>query len=256
MKKVLKIEVDCAVCAGKIQEAVGKVEGVNSCTVNFMTQKMIIDIDDDKFDDVYKKAIKINPDNKWTAIVCQAQGAIYHQIKENYEAAMACYEMARVLDPQNPDIYYSMAEIYEDMGYVEDAIENYCLSLKIKETTKGYRALGILLWEEDKNEEAILAFEKCLALDNTDAEGYNNLGTALLDGTGDMDRATKCFKEAIKLNPNDATAYYNLGRVYQIMQMETKAAENFQMAINLNKLTNVMDGEEIENRLMSLFKAS
>ena len=59
MKKVLKIEVDCAICAGKIQEAVGKVEGVNFVTVNFMTQKMIIDIDDDKFDEVYKKAIKI-----------------------------------------------------------------------------------------------------------------------------------------------------------------------------------------------------
>ena len=204
----------------------------------------------------YKKAIKINPDNKWTAIVCQAQGAIYHQIKENYEAAMTSYEMARVLDPENSDIYYSMAEIYEDMGYVEDAIENYCISLKIKETPKGYRALGILLWEEDKNDEAIVAFEKCLALDNTDAEAYNNLGTALLDGVGDIDRATKCFKEAIKLNPNDATAYYNLGRVYQIMQMSSKAAENFQMAINLNKLTNVMDGEEIENRLMSLFKTN
>ena len=59
MKKVLKIEVDCAVCANKIQEAVGKVEGVNSVTVNFMTQKMIIDIDDNKFDEVFKKAMKV-----------------------------------------------------------------------------------------------------------------------------------------------------------------------------------------------------
>ena len=59
MKKVLKIEVDCAVCANKIQEAVRKVEGVNSVTVNFMTQKMIIDIDDNQFDEVFKKAIKV-----------------------------------------------------------------------------------------------------------------------------------------------------------------------------------------------------
>ncbi|MCR4881139.1 MAG: tetratricopeptide repeat protein [bacterium] len=204
----------------------------------------------------YKKAIKINPDNKWTSIVCQAQGAIYHQIKANYEAAMTSYEMASMLDPDNADCYYSMAEVYEDMGYVEDAIEYYCKSLKMKESAKGYRSLGILLWEEDKIDESILAFEKCLYLDNTDAEAHNNLGIALLDGTGDIDRATKCFKEAIRLNPNDATAYYNLGRVYQIMLMPTKAAENFQMAINLNKLTNVMDEEEIESRLMSLFNAN
>ena len=59
MKKAYKIEVDCAVCAGKIQEAISKVEGVNSVTVNFMTQKMIIDINDDVFDEVFKKAIKV-----------------------------------------------------------------------------------------------------------------------------------------------------------------------------------------------------
>ena len=59
MKKVLKIEVDCAVCANKIQDALSKLEGINSVTVNFMTQKMIIDIDDHQFDEVYKKAMKL-----------------------------------------------------------------------------------------------------------------------------------------------------------------------------------------------------
>ena len=66
MKKVLKIEVDCAVCANKIQDALAKLDGVNSVTVNFMTQKMIIDIDDDRFDEVFNKemktAKKIEPD--------------------------------------------------------------------------------------------------------------------------------------------------------------------------------------------------
>ena len=59
MKKVFKIEVDCAVCANKIQDALSKLEGVNNVTVNFMTQKMIIDINDDNFDEVFKKAIKL-----------------------------------------------------------------------------------------------------------------------------------------------------------------------------------------------------
>ena len=59
MKKAYKIEVDCAVCANKIQDAIAKVNGVNSVTVNFMTQKMILDIDDDKFDAVYKEAMKV-----------------------------------------------------------------------------------------------------------------------------------------------------------------------------------------------------
>lgn len=43
MKKTYKIEVDCANCARKIEEAAGKVEGVAAATVSFMTQKMSVE---------------------------------------------------------------------------------------------------------------------------------------------------------------------------------------------------------------------
>lgn len=66
MKKVFKIEVDCAVCAQKIEDGIKKIEGVNGAQVNFLTQKMILDINDDKFDSVYKTVLKtakkIEPD--------------------------------------------------------------------------------------------------------------------------------------------------------------------------------------------------
>ena len=42
MKKTYKIEVDCANCADKMECAAAKVSGVDSVTVNFMTQKMIV----------------------------------------------------------------------------------------------------------------------------------------------------------------------------------------------------------------------
>ena len=43
MKKTYKIEVDCANCANLMEEAAHKTEGVASATVNFMTQKMIVE---------------------------------------------------------------------------------------------------------------------------------------------------------------------------------------------------------------------
>ena len=43
MKKTYKIDVDCANCANKMEEAARKTEGVQSCTVNFMTPKMIVE---------------------------------------------------------------------------------------------------------------------------------------------------------------------------------------------------------------------
>ena len=201
----------------------------------------------------YKKAIKLNPDNKWTSIVCQAQGSIYQQIKGNYEAAITSFEMAILLDKDNYDAYQSLGDIYQDMGDMETAIEYYCKALKIKENPRSYRALGIAFWENDDIDEAIIAFEKCLCLDETNYEAYDNLGTALLDGSGDVDRAMTCFKTALSINHNDALAYFNLGKIYQILQMNTKAAENYQMALDLNRITEIMDSSEIEKRLYSIF---
>lgn len=46
MKKTYKIEVDCANCANKMEDAAKKTVGVKNATVNFMTQKMIVEFDD------------------------------------------------------------------------------------------------------------------------------------------------------------------------------------------------------------------
>lgn len=43
MKKIYNIEVDCANCAAKMEEAVKKTEGVVNATVNFMTLKMTVE---------------------------------------------------------------------------------------------------------------------------------------------------------------------------------------------------------------------
>ena len=42
MKKTYRIEVDCANCANKMEDAARRVSGVQDVTVNFMTQKMIV----------------------------------------------------------------------------------------------------------------------------------------------------------------------------------------------------------------------
>ncbi|MEE1187192.1 MAG: heavy metal-associated domain-containing protein [Acutalibacteraceae bacterium] len=46
MEKIYKIEVDCINCANKMEKAANKTEGVKNATVNFMTQKMIVEFED------------------------------------------------------------------------------------------------------------------------------------------------------------------------------------------------------------------
>lgn len=67
MKKVYKMtDLDCANCAAKMEEAIRKIDGVNSASVSFITQKLTIDAEDEKFEQVIKKAAaavkKIEPD--------------------------------------------------------------------------------------------------------------------------------------------------------------------------------------------------
>ena len=47
MKKTYKIEVDCAACALKMEDATKKVDGVMDATVSFMTQKMKVEFAED-----------------------------------------------------------------------------------------------------------------------------------------------------------------------------------------------------------------
>lgn len=46
MKKTYKIEVDCANCANKMEDAAKKTVGIKDAVVNFMTQKMIVEFED------------------------------------------------------------------------------------------------------------------------------------------------------------------------------------------------------------------
>ena len=61
MKKVYEVEdLDCAHCASKIEEAISKIDGVNSASVSYIMQKMTLDIDDDRFDEVLKAVVKVS----------------------------------------------------------------------------------------------------------------------------------------------------------------------------------------------------
>lgn len=67
MKKTYKIEVDCANCANLMEAATRKIEGVQNATVNFMTQKMIVEFEEGKeiavvMADVLKACKKVEPD--------------------------------------------------------------------------------------------------------------------------------------------------------------------------------------------------
>ena len=69
MKKKFKIEnLECANCAAKMEALIKKIPGVNDAAMSFMMQKLTIDADENRFDEILAEAqkvcSKIEPDCK------------------------------------------------------------------------------------------------------------------------------------------------------------------------------------------------
>jgi copper chaperone CopZ len=67
MKKRFNLtDLDCANCAAKMEDAIRKLPGVHSATVSFMTQKLTIEADDARFEEIMDEVAavcrKVEPD--------------------------------------------------------------------------------------------------------------------------------------------------------------------------------------------------
>lgn len=72
MKKVVKIiNIDCANCAAELEHAISKIDGVIEVSINFMAEKMVIDIDEENYQDV---VVKINKVKKKVEPDCEIIG--------------------------------------------------------------------------------------------------------------------------------------------------------------------------------------
>jgi copper chaperone CopZ len=62
MKKTYRLkDLDCANCAAKMENRISKINGVTAASISFMTQKLTLEAQDDRFEDILaevKKAVK------------------------------------------------------------------------------------------------------------------------------------------------------------------------------------------------------
>ncbi len=203
----------------------------------------------------YQKAIKLNPDSEWTSIVCHALGAIYAEIKENYQAAEATFNAGMVLDPKNVDIQLSLGDLFMSQNDLDKAIKTYCDAIAVDPLNfMTYAKTGLALWEKDYLEESVVAFHKSIELNPEFEIAQNNLGVVYLDGYGDPKASIDYFKTAVKINPNYTLAYFNLARAYQAIGDKASAAEFYQITMDLNKITEELSEKDIRKRLFNLFE--
>jgi len=212
----------------------------------------------EQYDDAivcYKKAIDLSPDKIWGAIVCQALGSIYHNVKRNFDAALAVYNNGLMFDRENAELYSNIADVYFDMGDFETCLQFYQSALELDgENPKLYSRIAMAYWEKDIVEKALDYYHAAIDLDPEYEIALNNLGVIYLDGLGDPDTALGYFDEAAEINPEYTLAHFNAGRALEAMGQPTDAAKNYQVALDLNKTSRELDEEDIKARLWGLFE--
>ena len=124
------------------------------------------------------------------------------------------------LDPKNAQIHCNLGFLYWGKGDIDEALKEYSLAIEYK---PDYDI------------------------------AYNNMGVIYLDDLGRVRQAIDLFKKSVEFNPNYALAHFNLARAIAITGDKIEAAKLYQIAQDINKVTNEIDPQDILDKINALF---
>lgn len=177
------------------------------------------------------KKIAENED-KFTAIEWLQEGYSYI-LKGDYQMAIACYERAIQLDPNNDLAWYGLALSNRYLGNRQKAIE--CLQEAIKINPNDEASLFLLgsfylTIDYQKTLEYTL---RSLQINPNNPSSCLNVGIAY-SGLGNYTKAQEYLQKAIQLQPNNDFIWAMLGLNYNLLGDKEKAKECYKMSLEIN----------------------
>lgn len=147
-------------------------------------------------------------------------GEIYYILNLNDQAA-SYLEQAINIDSKDPETRLKLARVYERLGLLDKAAEEYTASLS----------------KSGENQDILISLENIwrqkVAQYPNDAEAHSNLG-AILQKKGDFDEALKEYEKAEQINPSSVTTRLNMGTMYQAKKEYETAIEAYDTIIEFN----------------------
>jgi tetratricopeptide (TPR) repeat protein len=114
---------------------------------------------------------------------------------------------------QEAIVHYNLGIDLYQQNKLDDAIIAYRRAIQIDPNyANAHAGLGCCLLNQGKLDEAIISYRKTLKINPNDSKTYNNLGNALYD-QGKFDDAINTYRKAIELDPNNAVIHNNLESV-------------------------------------------
>lgn len=177
----------------------------------------------------YNKALEIDPQNE---NALRERGFTYF-VDEKIPAAVADFEAALKLDSMDAPIYAYLARIHKRTN-IDQALGDYDTYLKIKtDDPYAYVERGQLLESQSKNDLALADYNRVIELLPQDAIGYSNRADIYLRqikyalGIADLNKV-------IEMRPNDSSGYSRRGRVYEVQGKYDIAIDDYKKALSLD----------------------
>ena len=138
---------------------------------------------------------------------------------------------ANILEPSQQQLD-DLLEYYQTKQYDDAEKLSVSITEEFPKHPFAWKVLAIVLKQNGRINESLIASQKSVQLDLHDAEARNNLGNTLKE-QGKLDESEACFRQAIELKPDFAEAHNNLGVTLEAQSKLNEAEVSCRQAIKL-----------------------
>ena len=152
----------------------------------------------------------------------------------HYTSAAELLEIARELDPDNPETLLMLGVSCYNLDDLPGSLEMFLRAISLRpDFENGYYFLGNTYASLGKDREAIDAYRRAIDLAPRNASYYYRLGKVLFRD-GKTDESLAAYKTALSLSPSDGATHSAIARVYLRLKEDDRAVSEFQEAIRLS----------------------
>jgi tetratricopeptide (TPR) repeat protein len=139
----------------------------------------------------------------------------YHAAEGKQDLALAEYQEALKLAPQQPGIHLAIAEVYSNQLQWPRAIEEYQAELALDPANNiALAELGHAMTEAHDANNAGPVLRQALHADPGNAKAYTDLGK-VCEMQGESEKAIQAYESALRYDPSQLNLHYKLSRLYQ-----------------------------------------